>query len=455
MKSRTKKKRCLGHRLLFCACLLLCSGWPSSAITQESHRREIQLPDFPEGAAYLLSRLSNQELREIKRTEPVYLAILIREEMDLMIRREAVQSLAISRQTSQLTQLLDGLQRLEAGKNPHPNTFAQLGHLVIEEPTKELQRQKAAIQQSLYSSRHLHTQAILYAALVEIDQDVEKVWKEARASGDQAPIAFLKCIQWIRTGQLQHGFMPILRPLLNLSTPLPLRSAAAVASTHVPGFEKEAFEILSRLLMSVNEPRIMLNAMLALPPRAWKGSVLDPLVHWLTLQADHYPDHRRKEATFVLFSQLADNVASHLQEPQASQLRQRFHTDGIRTVHLRVIPHILQFDKKLIVTKAGQKLIIRVENPGVMPHNLVIGIPGSLVALGTAATAMINRPAGRDGKPFVPDIKQTLHATPLIAPGQEASLQIVTPQEPGDYPYVCTYPGHWAQMKGVLRVIKE
>ena len=41
-------------------------------------RRKIDLPDFPEGAAYILSRLSNEDLITLERSEPVCLAILIR-----------------------------------------------------------------------------------------------------------------------------------------------------------------------------------------------------------------------------------------------------------------------------------------------------------------------------------------------------------------------------------------
>ncbi len=26
------------------------------------------------------------------------------------------------------------------------------------------------------------------------------------------------------------------------------------------------------------------------------------------------------------------------------------------------------------------------------------------------------------------------------------------PKEPGEYPYVCTFPGHWRLMKGVMTV---
>ena len=32
------------------------------------------------------------------------------------------------------------------------------------------------------------------------------------------------------------------------------------------------------------------------------------------------------------------------------------------------------------------------------------------------------------------------------------SLRFVAPTEPGEYPYLCTYPGHWVIMRGVMVV---
>ena len=42
--------------------------------------------------------------------------------------------------------------------------------------------------------------------------------------------------------------------------------------------------------------------------------------------------------------------------------------------------------------------------------------------------------------------------TSLVQPGQSVTVQFRAPSEPGDYPFVCTFPGHWRVMNGVLRV---
>ena len=53
---------------------------------------------------------------------------------------------------------------------------------------------------------------------------------------------------------------------------------------------------------------------------------------------------------------------------------------------------------------------------------------------------------------YVPDVKGILHASPLVAEGTIEYLRFIAPDRPGRYPYVCTYPGHWQMMNGVMSV---
>ncbi|HEY8549978.1 MAG TPA: plastocyanin/azurin family copper-binding protein, partial [Vicinamibacterales bacterium] len=53
---------------------------------------------------------------------------------------------------------------------------------------------------------------------------------------------------------------------------------------------------------------------------------------------------------------------------------------------------------------------------------------------------------------YVPEIPQVLVATRLVEPGQTVTLQFRAPSQPGQYPYVCTFPGHWRLMNGVLTI---
>ena len=48
-----------------------------------------------------------------------------------------------------------------------------------------------------------------------------------------------------------------------------------------------------------------------------------------------------------------------------------------------------------------------------------------------------------------------LFATKLVEPGQQTKLSFVAPESPGDYQYVCTFPGHWRRMVGTLTVVQD
>ena len=53
---------------------------------------------------------------------------------------------------------------------------------------------------------------------------------------------------------------------------------------------------------------------------------------------------------------------------------------------------------------------------------------------------------------YVPKSKKVLHATRMVAPLSAESLRFIAPKEPGEYPYLCTFPGHWIIMKGTMVV---
>src|SRR5688572_9839127 len=54
---------------------------------------------------------------------------------------------------------------------------------------------------------------------------------------------------------------------------------------------------------------------------------------------------------------------------------------------------------------------------------------------------------------FVPDVPEVLVASKLLQAGQTQTIAFTAPTELGDYPYVCTFPGHWIRMNGILRVV--
>jgi azurin len=109
----------------------------------------------------------------------------------------------------------------------------------------------------------------------------------------------------------------------------------------------------------------------------------------------------------------------------------------------------LKFDKTIITVKAGSKVKWTFRNVDDMPHNLVIVNPGTADAVGTAA---LNLGLKGESMNYVPNLKDVLYHTRLVGPGATESIYFIAPTKPGLYTYVCTYPGHYALMRGVLQV---
>lgn len=126
-------------------------------------------------------------------------------------------------------------------------------------------------------------------------------------------------------------------------------------------------------------------------------------------------------------------------------------TAGIKTVRMTSIPVKMVYDVKRFDVTAGEPVRIVLENPDAQPHNLLILQPGALRAIGTAADAMGNTSEAK-ARDWVPDSPRILHVMPMIMTGEQGELRFMAPDRPGRYPYVCTYPGHWRMMNGVMTV---
>ncbi|WP_461133221.1 PVC-type heme-binding CxxCH protein [Spirosoma lituiforme] len=122
-------------------------------------------------------------------------------------------------------------------------------------------------------------------------------------------------------------------------------------------------------------------------------------------------------------------------------------------VRLKTVREEMRYDKKEFTVTAGKQIEIVLENPDAMQHNLVIGKPKSMDIIGAAADKLITAKDGAD-KNYVPSIAQVIAATPLVNPDQTYRLKFTAPATPGDYPFVCTFPGHWRIMNGVMKVTK-
>ena len=125
---------------------------------------------------------------------------------------------------------------------------------------------------------------------------------------------------------------------------------------------------------------------------------------------------------------------------------------GLQVVKIAAVKERMLFDITRFEVKAGQPVRIDFSNPDATAHNLVIVTPGAEAEIGQAANEMAKDPKEAQKGQFIPKSKKVLHATRMVAPLSAESLRFIAPEKPGEYPYLCTFPGHWIIMKGTMVV---
>ncbi len=124
-------------------------------------------------------------------------------------------------------------------------------------------------------------------------------------------------------------------------------------------------------------------------------------------------------------------------------------TSDLTTVRIGTIPEKMKYDVAEFTVKAGKDIKLIFTNSDFMPHNVVLVNPLKANEVGQAA---INLGAAGFDVGFVPENKEILWASKLIDHKQEEVIEFKAPAVPGDYEYVCTFPGHHFVMRGVMKV---
>jgi len=114
----------------------------------------------------------------------------------------------------------------------------------------------------------------------------------------------------------------------------------------------------------------------------------------------------------------------------------------------------MQYDVKTINAKPGEKLKVQLTAVSAMPkeqmsHNFVL-----LAKDAPVDQFVMDSMMARD-KGYIPDggAKWIIAHTSLAGGGETVEVTFTAPKEPGEYMYICTFPGHYAAgMKGTLIV---
>jgi putative heme-binding domain-containing protein len=152
--------------------------------------------------------------------------------------------------------------------------------------------------------------------------------------------------------------------------------------------------------------------------------------------------------------EFASALTTLLPADQAKKARGELDELGVRVIRVGTLFERMSYDQDVIAVKAGKPVEFIFENSDLMPHNFVIIQPGTLEELGLLGEATATQPdAAR--RNYVPRSRSVLLGSKLLQPRELQKLSFTAPTEPGVYPYVCTYPGHWRRMYGALYVVED
>lgn len=116
---------------------------------------------------------------------------------------------------------------------------------------------------------------------------------------------------------------------------------------------------------------------------------------------------------------------------------------------------MMQYNTKALEVTAGDTVTLVFKHIGqmqkvAMGHNVVI------LKAGTAVPAFATKAMTAKDTDYVPADDESKAAivahTKLIGGGESDTITFTAPAEAGAYPYLCTFPGHFAVMQGVLTV---
>ena len=424
----------------------------------------------PPEAAYLLSRLSTGKLERLPSHALTDRAVLRRSDASVERQRRALASLTRGERGSRFIRetpamLLAGeLAEADGLHPPDPERVDRIVLHLMEQDAPSLLAARGEFEALAGNGVRQQTRSAAIAALIA-------------AGGDPAPGNVLprrptdgQLIDWLRAvdalpPDLRAEAYPAVSTLFDGRRNRD-RTVLEAAARTLAGITRNAGRSFERLAGLATDPSIGLAALEGLgqltadAPGAWPETGGEALVEPILAALRDAPAREltspRYRRIHDLGLRLADRRIAGGDAAHGGDLREEIVNLGAAIVTLRPVPHQMLFDLEEFTVRAGGPVEIAFENIDVMPHNVVVTRPGALEEVGRAADAEAERnPAGAEASGYVPKTPLVLFRTGLVQPGQTEVLSFNAPKEPGLYPFVCTFPGHWILMKGTMRVVER
>ena len=454
------------HRFVFpdprtvCRCIfvlsLLAVAGPIRA--QEPARTRIILDAAPRAIEYQLGRLTNAELISVERKpdDPryrlVYLALLTRKGLGREYFDEALSALKALEKRSTTAVLLEGLAKVPADDE---ETTGKLLRALLTQPVDTLTVERSRFA-ALTTSPDTTAAALraAYGGLLTLEPDSRAVIDTA--SGRESHLVeLLRAVPHLgHAARGRAGLADVLVTLMS-QPPGPSIKAAAMSALAAARPDASTFIAIARETVQATDSAIRdagVKALLQLPQQAWSAGEVEPLARALLASLSRASPEARVEPAGLDAIQLVEVLSDALPAAAKGSVRKELRALGVRVIRVQTVPEQMMFDLRWFVVEAGKPVQIVLSNPDAMAHNLLVIKPGGLKEVGTMADAM-SMTSDPAAKPYVPASPLVLQATRLLNWAESERLNFVAPGQPGEYPFACTFPGHWVRMYGVMLVV--
>jgi azurin len=450
-----KTKRLLALAIAGALCLPLAHS--TRADDADTSAPTLSLDKNPRIIAYQLKRHSNKQLTAIERSaddpkfRPVFEALLTRKGLEKKYREEAVAALAKIDKSDAVTVLLDSIAKIDAEDKITPRELASL--LMAQKPAMFAAHKEKLESLAKESESSIIKQAA-YAGLASADGKPDGVWKLASENSGLAPL--LAGIPMIADAKLREAFYSSVKPLAEKADDDAVQIAALEAISSIPMHEAEAFQILASVIEKGSGGKLnaAIRSIGRIPASKWPKDQTEPLAQSIVKLVEKTPAPDRTGPAIVQAVQLGNDLAGVLPAEKGAPIRKSLRELAVRVVVLHTLTEQMMFDLHYFTVQAGKPVQIVLDNTDNMPHNLVITTPGGLTEVGMQAGTM-TAPDDPKAKAYIPDTPKVLESTPLVQPGESITLSFSAPAKPGNYNFLCTYPGHWVKMYGTMQVVAD
>ncbi|QDT35697.1 plastocyanin/azurin family copper-binding protein [Stratiformator vulcanicus] len=179
---------------------------------------------------------------------------------------------------------------------------------------------------------------------------------------------------------------------------------------------------------------------------AGTGHDLFVTVHRLDAPFTGFPGYVERDKLIAVHPLLSDMRLNAARKPNPW----RNEVKGAQPIRVLTGENLSYQTRELTVT-AGEPIAFTLANPDVVPHNWVLAKRGTLRSVGELANKLIADPDAF-ARHYVPKTADVLVHTDVVGPGDEQTIYFKAPEEPGRYPFLCTFPGHWMVMNGTMVV---